>query len=765
MGLAASQARFLGITLRKANCEFKSTQLAEQKLQISNQLADVSQEYSNAMQATKLLWCNDACTADYGLSYGLIMMPSAANDYNPYMITSKSGAIILNANYAAAAKAAGIGMNGGIATAAGRDIFIQTLSATGVGLTDIYGQPVLDINGQQKKIDIGLATAETSDRILHGIVDSSGVTIEKAVEWNSSVGMGAAPEDKGVQDAVTLYDLINNNSIGGASLDWLQMYTKEGVYTENEWNIATSKYMQQRIDAKNAYMAADPTHTFAGLNAITDILENASSTEYVQMNTALTPTEEEQIKNGQYNTSFNVIGGTSNTYEDIIKQFKKLEYLSVNGNNNTEKQEALKQLQLLKQGKGKDGVDFSSPEPSVYGILWAYYDYYAHKPDGVKISWGDSTTAGLLLSDFLKRDESSGKPTVDSKIKMEDLFQNTNSEIENKNSDSYQMTVITNGVITTNESSLKNMTIADLLTNDVVIMNWWHEQSGGQDAIEEMSYRVLKLMEYIAEIFGYGHIGTGLNVDETTDQALNLALTMIEKKFLKAGNAIFLGNAWNSSNVTQCSSYNNANDFNRIGADRDKNTAAVNLSNMVSAFLTYFDNYLRGTESQYTVGKANDENEDSKTYFVTDDPTYVYVTNTPEQMSLTQKIADFYDMLYNNLCAHGWREDGSVDQSEYLESMIKDGRYQMMSLNEDGYFYQTRYNHTGYMKEVTDEDKITRAEAAYTKKKAELTYKEDAIDVKTKKLDAEIAELSTEINSVQNFISKSIEKTFAMFSS
>ena len=88
----------------------------------------------------------------------------------------------------------------------------------------------------------------------------------------------------------------------------------------------------------------------------------------------------------------------------------------------------------------------------------------------------------------------------------------------------------------------------------------------------------------------------------------------------------------------------------------------------------------------------------------------------------------------------------------------------MSSLNNDGYYYQTRYNETGYVVEVSDKDAIAREEAEFTSKKAELTYKEDSIDLKTKQLDAEISSLSTEYDTVKSLISKSIEKTFAMFS-
>ena len=138
--------------------------------------------------------------------------------------------------------------------------------------------------------------------------------------------------------------------------------------------------------------------------------------------------------------------------------------------------------------------------------------------------------------------------------------------------------------------------------------------------------------------------------------------------------------------------------------------------------------------------------------------------NTPDEISNDEKIADFYNQLYNNICEHGWRYDDMVIDNEYLESAVKDGRYQIMSLNSDGYFYQERYNNLPYMEEVKDQDAIARAEASFTTKKAQITYKEDQIDIKTKKLDAEISELNTEINSVQNIISKTIEKTFSLFS-
>mgnify|MGYP003300007204 CR=1 FL=1 len=138
MGLAASQARFLCITARKADCEYRSTELAQQKLDITKQLSDISNQYAQAMNATKLVWSHEGLAADCTMNYGLMMLPSAANDFNPYMITSPSGAIVLNTAYAAAARAAGISKAGGVGSEASRNDFIKSLTEQGLITENTY---------------------------------------------------------------------------------------------------------------------------------------------------------------------------------------------------------------------------------------------------------------------------------------------------------------------------------------------------------------------------------------------------------------------------------------------------------------------------------------------------------------------------------------------------------------------------------------------------------------------------------------------------
>ena len=222
MGLAASQARFLCITSRKADCEYKSTELAQQKLEITNQLSSISTEYSNAMNATKLMWSNEAVEGDYGLTYSLLMMPSAANDYNPYMITTPSGAVVLNSEYAAAAKAAGISKAGGVGSQESRDKFIQALVPGGLITQEtanaITETDFLAVKNSDNTISFSSTIKSDSNSIL----------------WDPSAGMGRNPLDKSSADTMTLADLILSESIGQQVVDWGQVIAGSGQVTKLE---------------------------------------------------------------------------------------------------------------------------------------------------------------------------------------------------------------------------------------------------------------------------------------------------------------------------------------------------------------------------------------------------------------------------------------------------------------------------------------------------------------------------------------------------
>ena len=133
MGLAASQARFLGITARRMNCEFQSMQVAQEKLSITRDQQRAAKAYQNALDATKLVWESEDADV-YDLSYDLMMKPSSINGYNPYLVTDINGKVVLSKSMFAAAVAANIidkdtGEPIGQPNKAGRDAFLEQLVA------------------------------------------------------------------------------------------------------------------------------------------------------------------------------------------------------------------------------------------------------------------------------------------------------------------------------------------------------------------------------------------------------------------------------------------------------------------------------------------------------------------------------------------------------------------------------------------------------------------------------------------------------------
>ena len=544
MGLAASQARFLGLTARKANCEFKSTELAEEKLNLSNQMSQISNDYFNALNATKLTWQNEVVEGAFGVSYGILMTPSALNDYNPYMVTTKSGAVVLTNEFINAAKAAGINMGGGAATQEGRDKFINALINQGV------------ITAETAK----LITKDDYDKNTNGIKSNSD---DNYILWNSTAGVGGPVLDKNEVDGMNISDLMYSDSIGKKVLEWNKAF--DG--SQNK------------------------------------ILETSSS---------------------------NI-----------------------------------------------------------------------------------TTTKG-------------------------------------------NYSVIKNGAVINSQGTLNNMTIADLLSNNIILMVRNKNDENDKENLvttNDFANTVLSFMRPVFECLGLDDSThtTGLNIDDAADEALDYAYKMIRNVYLRAGNTVKLNNETNNESLSKNSAYQNAVKNNRIGQDEKGIYSAVSLSNIMSAFLTYFDNYvmgMAGEASNFSVAKTVDLSS-----YVTENTGYIYYGQSQDgALTTEEKIADFYDELYNNICSHGWREDDTISNDENLSAAIKDGRYVLSVLHDDGYFYQTNYVNLDYLVEVADKDAIARAEAEFTRKKAEITSKENAIDIKAKKLDAEIAELTSELNSVQNLI-------------
>lgn len=211
MGLAAGQARLLTITARKSNCEFQSMNYSHQKLAISRQLEDVSNNYQNSLNQTKLMYdYSGSSSGERDLTYDLLMTPSALNDYTPKLVTGTDGKVVLDSKYAAAAEAAGIPKEGlgtgSLPSEEQRNNFINALSAKGfissTQSTNIQNVPYNQALGLGGTESVSSTSADITYQDLVKLLSNSNYSVDTSDSYYLSDS-----KQKGVHaDDFRLYD-------------------------------------------------------------------------------------------------------------------------------------------------------------------------------------------------------------------------------------------------------------------------------------------------------------------------------------------------------------------------------------------------------------------------------------------------------------------------------------------------------------------------------------------------------------------------------
>ena len=272
MGLAASQARLLTITSRKADCEFQSMTLSHQKLSLSRDMEAVSTAYQNALSLTKLVYdYQGQNSAELDLSYGLLMTPSIYNDYYPKLVTDNKDRVILSGAYATAARAAGIPAEGLLGTPSSdvRNKFIQALATTNI----ISASNAASIQAITYKNSLGLGntisiSTSYEDLTYDDLLNRIKASCESTNGYGLALGSGGARADgssagnlssnerfyvcsegnwtnfeagtdtsKSTGD-LTLYDLLSGNAEY-----YLSMLSRKG----DELPVLEASYLQERI--------------------------------------------------------------------------------------------------------------------------------------------------------------------------------------------------------------------------------------------------------------------------------------------------------------------------------------------------------------------------------------------------------------------------------------------------------------------------------------------------------------------------------------
>lgn len=253
MGLSAGQARLLTITARKSNCEYQSMQYSHQKLAISRGLEDISNEYQNSLEQTKLIYdYYGTGTCNTQLSYGILMNPSELNNYMPNLLTNSSGRVVLDSKYAAAAKAAGIPKEGleGLPSQVVRNKFIQALADNDI-ITQARADKFMTTSYNQLA-SLGAVTTQT--------ITTSELNYSELVEMLTSQDYTVDPTDTMFNNdyvkGVVLYnDDVPTLASGDDTNDWIKQNPSVNSSRVTLGEILTGNYVLA-VDGRDEWNGA-----------------------------------------------------------------------------------------------------------------------------------------------------------------------------------------------------------------------------------------------------------------------------------------------------------------------------------------------------------------------------------------------------------------------------------------------------------------------------------------------------------------------------
>ena len=99
MGLAASQARFCSLTARKHNISRQLQHLSLEKMALTRDMRNVTQNYQKALSTKTMKWSNNSGVSYTDISYSTLMRPNSYNSTSPVLITNSAGKVVVDDKY------------------------------------------------------------------------------------------------------------------------------------------------------------------------------------------------------------------------------------------------------------------------------------------------------------------------------------------------------------------------------------------------------------------------------------------------------------------------------------------------------------------------------------------------------------------------------------------------------------------------------------------------------------------------------------------
>ena len=253
MGLSASQARLLTITSRKSDCEYQSMRLSHQKIALSREMNEISNEYQKSLNQT-ILYYDFYGEGDMSnpLNYNLLMTPSALNDYLPTLITNQQGRVVIDSALASAAKAAGIPQEGlnGLPSEDMRNAFVEGLFQAGIISKKTRDSILSTVYNQAAGVgSTDMITTQYVETDLEGLIDALG-GLQVSIDPNMGITEGTLKTAGGIHYIGT----ASSNIVEGQTMD---SFNVADLLNDEEQYVAIAKQKEAHYPADAAVAMAN----------------------------------------------------------------------------------------------------------------------------------------------------------------------------------------------------------------------------------------------------------------------------------------------------------------------------------------------------------------------------------------------------------------------------------------------------------------------------------------------------------------------------
>lgn len=511
MGLAASQARLLTITARKADCEFMSMNLSHQKLALSRSMEQVSSEYQNSLNQTKLVYdYYGSGDSDMALTYGLLMSPSVYNDYYPKIVTDSKNRVVLNSAYALAARAAGIPAEGLLGTPSSdvRNAFVESLANYGI----ITPAQAVAIQGVTYNNTLGLgngisSSAGLTDITYKQLIELFDANAESSLDYGVLLGSSNQSQDDKYQRFIRINGSTSEtimNSPNSAELTISQLLSNDVQY-----NIAyeskEGKSGNQPVDAVNRLQSDLIDGNMSGCNSVLDWIKDQFGA--ILGGTAVSDTAIDYA----YNCLFDLIQPNNNVANAIEGTYDKNLALSETGNHiiHTKNQNGFLNL-VSEKSPEYLGIAYSTNRP--HGGLSGLF--HSSGNDNTTVSINLNNLAQAFLTSYVQYMQG-----IDNTDYSWQKGEKRECNLYNPEKDDFMFTIVTETDVDMGDSQLY-ANFYDTLFNQICVNGWVeNEQIDDEEYMTEMLKSGMTFISSMSDDGYYyqGNYSTDRHILEVSD--------------------------------------------------------------------------------------------------------------------------------------------------------------------------------------------------------------------------------------------------------